>query len=100
VRTKKIVGEQALITHLNHIQQYTKIPQKLDLNSQRAAGRLLRAGTQTLQASSTRLESILDPDAEEVEVLKVLRNTLKEAHSLTRGNDLIMALQKIQATQA
>jgi hypothetical protein len=41
----------------------------------------------------TRLESILDPHVEEVEVQKVLGEIVKEAYEFTRKNDLSKALQ-------
>jgi hypothetical protein len=90
-RTRKTAGKQALIAQLNQVICDKSIKARLGFAKSRLT--TVREGAQALQVLFTRLESILDPRAKEVEVQKVLGEIVKEAYEFTRENDLSIALQ-------
>jgi hypothetical protein len=90
-RTRKTVGKQALITQLNQAIHDKSVEAKSGFTKSRLT--TVREGAQALQVLFTRLESILDPHAEEVEVQKVLGEIVKEAYEFTKENDLSITLQ-------
>jgi hypothetical protein len=90
-KSRKTVGKQALITQLNQAINDKSVKARLGFAKSRWTA--VRDGARALQALFTRLESILDLHAEEVEVQKVLGEIVEEAHEFIRENDLSMALQ-------
>ena len=90
-RTRKTVGEQALITQLNQAIHDKSVKARSRFATTRWMA--VRNGAQALQALFTRLESILDPNTEKAEILELLGEIVKEANELTKENDLSTALQ-------
>ncbi|KAH6668873.1 hypothetical protein B0J14DRAFT_152312 [Halenospora varia] len=90
-KSRKAVGKQALITQLNQVIHDESVQTRSGLSMSQLMA--VRDGARALQVLFTRLETILDRDADDSEVLQVLGNIVKEAHELTRINDLSTALQ-------
>ncbi|TVY14781.1 hypothetical protein LARI1_G007475 [Lachnellula arida] len=90
-RSRRTIGKQALVAQLNQA-IYDKAV-KTKSGSATSCWNAIKDGAQSLQALFTRLESILDPHAQGVELLEVLGEIVKEAYKFTKENDLSTALR-------
>lgn len=90
-RTQKTAGKQPLIIHLNQAvhDKGVKARSGFTVSSLKA----VRDRARALQSLFTRLESISNPSAENIEIQEVIGEIVKEAYEFTIATDLSAALQ-------
>lgn len=91
-RTRKTVGKQAIIVQLNQAINDKSVKGRAGIAECRWVA--ARDGARALLALFTRLEKIIDPQMERVEVQKVLVEIVKTAYEFIRKMDLSAILQK------